>query len=65
MRGLWKAADGAQEEERMSDTPSRKRLYVWIPLKLFADAQYRANLEGKTLTEIVIEALSRFLGGER
>lgn len=39
----------------------QKRLYVWIPLKLYADIQYQANISGKTLTEYVISALSEKL----
>ncbi len=34
-----------------------KKLSVWIPLKLHAEAQYRANMSGMTLTEYVIKAL--------
>lgn len=40
---------------------SKKRLYIWIPLKLFADVQYEANMSGKTLTDYVIDALQRRL----
>ena len=38
-----------------------RRLYVWIPLKLFADIQYQANISGQTLTEFVIDALTEKL----
>ena len=40
----------------------QKRLYVWIPLKLFAEVQYQANLSGQTLTGFVIDALNEKLG---
>ena len=44
------------------DHPSeQKRLYVWIPRKLFADIQYQANLSGQTLTGFVIDALTEKL----
>ena len=39
----------------------QKRLYVWIPLKLFAEVQYQANLSGQTLTGFVIDALTEKL----
>lgn len=42
----------------------KKRLYVWLPLKLYADVQYQANMSGKSLTEYVIDALSEKLGRE-
>ena len=35
----------------------RRRLSVWIPSKVYAEAQYRANMSGMTLTEYVIKAL--------
>ena len=41
--------------------PDQKRLYVWIPLKLFAEVQYQANLSGQTLTGFVIDALTEKL----
>ena len=34
-----------------------KKLSVWIPIKLHAEAMYRANLSGRTLTEYVAEAI--------
>lgn len=40
----------------------QKRLYVWLPVKLYADIQYRANLDGKNLTQYVIDALSKEVG---
>lgn len=43
------------KDERM------KRLYVWIPLKLFADIQYQANMSGLSLAEYVIDALTEKL----
>ena len=42
-------------------SPDQKRLYVWIPLKLFAEVQYQANLSGQTLTGFVIDALTEKL----
>ena len=35
----------------------QKKLSVWIPLSLHAEAQYRAAMSGMTLTEYVIKAL--------
>lgn len=40
----------------------QKRLYVWLPLKLYADIQYQANLAGLNLTQYVISALSEKVG---
>ena len=37
---------------------NQKRLYVWLPLNLYADIQYQANITGKNLTQYVIDALS-------
>ena len=34
-----------------------KKLSVWVPIKLLAEAMYRANLSGRTLTEYVAEAI--------
>lgn len=34
-----------------------KKLSVWVPIKLHAEAMYRANLSGRTLTEYVVEAI--------
>ena len=48
-------------EHRRKNREGEKRLHVWIPLKLFADLQYEANMSGKTLTDYVIEALQRRL----
>ena len=39
----------------------QRRLYVWIPIKLFADIQYQANLSDQTLREFVIDALNEKL----
>lgn len=41
---------------------NQKRLYVWIPLQLYADVQYQANLAGLNLTQYVISALSEKIG---
>lgn len=42
----------------------QKRLYVWLPVKLYADIQYQANLAGKNLTQYVIDVLSEKVKGE-
>ncbi len=34
-----------------------KKLSVWIPIRLHAEAMYRANLSSRTLTEYVAEAI--------
>ena len=39
----------------------QKRLYVWIPLQLFADIQYQANISGQSLKAFVIDALTEKL----
>ena len=54
---LHQSQGGKQEmkDERM------KRLYVWIPLKLFADIQYQANMSGLSVAEYVIDALTEKL----
>ena len=41
---------------------NQKRLYIWLPLKLYADVQYQANMTGKNLTQYVIGALSEKVG---
>lgn len=41
---------------------NQKRLYVWLPLNLYADIQYQANMAGKNLTQYVIDALSEKVG---
>lgn len=46
-------------EHRRKNREGEKRLHVWIPLKLFADLQYEANMSGKTLTDYVIDILNR------
>ena len=35
----------------------RRRISTWIPVALYAETQYQANMASKTLTEYVIEAL--------
>ena len=35
----------------------RRKLSVWIPVRIHAEALYRADLSGKTLTEYVAEAI--------
>ena len=35
----------------------RRRLSLWIPVKIHAESQYMANMNGMTLTEYVIRAL--------
>lgn len=49
----------ADMEHRRKNREGEKRLHVWIPLKLFADLQYEANMSGKTLTDYVIDILNR------
>ena len=41
------------------------RLHVSMPLKLFADVQYEANMSGLTLTDYVIDALEEKLERSR
>ncbi len=43
----------------------QKRLHVSMPLKLFADVQYEANMSGLTLTDYVIDALEEKLERSR
>lgn len=40
---------------------NQKRLYAWLPLKLYADIQYQANMAGKNITQYVIDALSEHI----
>lgn len=35
----------------------KRRISSWIPVEIFAEAQYRANLEGMTMTEYIVKAL--------
>lgn len=35
----------------------RRRISTWIPVALYAETQYQANMTSKTLTEYLIEAL--------
>lgn len=35
----------------------RRKLSVWVSVELHAEAMYRANLSGRTLTEYVTEAI--------
>lgn len=37
--------------------PGMRKLSVWVPVRLHAEAMYRANLSGRTLTEYVTEAI--------
>ena len=34
-----------------------KKLSVFVPIRIHAEAMYRANLSGRTLTEYVTEAI--------
>ena len=39
----------------------RKRLYIWIPKKLYADLQYRANMADRTLVDYVTDVLTEHI----
>lgn len=54
MHTCMTAGRGRQMTEPAED---RRKLSVWIPVRIHAEALYRADLSGKTLTEYVAEAI--------
>lgn len=44
--------------QRNEANQEKRRLYVYVPVRLFAEIRYHASLAGKTLSEYVTGILS-------